>query len=100
MLALEGGTFQFSVRVPLPVTGDPETLKSDAGAASPTLVTVPLAPGKVCPLAKVMIPLPAIARLPIATCVPLSVISELVRCRGFVSNLASVPGVPDALKRS
>src|SRR5579863_1085513 len=44
--ALVGATFQFSARVPLPVTGEPLTVKSETGALSPTLVTVPV-PGKV-----------------------------------------------------
>src|SRR5262249_3601756 len=60
---LVGATFQPRARVPLPVTGDPPTVKSDDGAESPTLVTVPLpvpVPGKVWPAAKVMRPLLAI----------------------------------------
>src|SRR5262245_5568866 len=39
-----GATFQFKPRVPLEVTGDPLTVKSDDGAESPTLVTVPVPP--------------------------------------------------------
>jgi hypothetical protein len=39
--ALVGATFHFRPRVPLLVTGDPLTVKSDAGADNPTLVTVP-----------------------------------------------------------
>ncbi len=53
---LVGATFQFRFSVPLLVTGEPVTLKSEDGALRPTLVTVP-APGKVCPVAKVNSPL-------------------------------------------
>src|SRR6266853_2016340 len=53
-----GATVQARFSVPAPVTGDPLTLKSDAGAARATLVTVPLPdPGKVWPLANVKSPL-------------------------------------------
>src|SRR5579863_406365 len=54
--ALVGATFQASPSVPLVVIGDPLTVKSELGALSPTLVTVP-APGKVWPAAKVNNPL-------------------------------------------
>ena len=39
---LSGGTFQDKPRVPAPVTGEPLTVKSEAGALRPTLVTVPV----------------------------------------------------------
>src|SRR5579862_6974113 len=57
-----GATFQAIFSVPDVVTGEPVTLKSEVGALSPTLVTVPVpvAPGNVCPLAKVIIPFLAI----------------------------------------
>jgi hypothetical protein len=56
--ALVGATFQAKFKVPLVVTGEPLTVKSDAGADSPTLFTVPApVPGNVCPVAKVMSPL-------------------------------------------
>jgi len=42
MLALVGAMFQEKFSVPVLVTGEPLTLKSDAGAVNPTLVTVPL----------------------------------------------------------
>lgn len=42
VFVLVGATVQFKPRVPLPVTGEPLTVKSDAGALSPTLVTVPV----------------------------------------------------------
>jgi hypothetical protein len=42
MLALVGATVQFSPSVPLVVTGEPVTVKSVAGALSPTLVTLPV----------------------------------------------------------
>src|ERR1700733_11904558 len=59
--ALVGATFQFKPRVPVDVTGDPLTVKSEVGALSPTLVTPPPPPpGKVCPAAKVMMPVSAI----------------------------------------
>jgi hypothetical protein len=41
--AFVGATFQFSSSVPLVVTGEPLTVKSETGALSPTLVTVPFA---------------------------------------------------------
>ena len=41
--AFVGATFQFSSSVPLVVTGEPHTVKSETGALSPTLVTVPFA---------------------------------------------------------
>jgi hypothetical protein len=48
VLALLGATVQFNPSVPVVVTGEPLTVKSDAGAVSPTLLTVPVAlPGKV-----------------------------------------------------
>src|SRR5712692_9562311 len=48
VLALAGAVFQLKVSVPVPVTGDPLTMKSETGAARPTLVTVPAPPpGKV-----------------------------------------------------
>jgi hypothetical protein len=46
--AFVGATVQFSASVPLLVTGDPLTVKSELGALSPTLLTV-AAPGNVCP---------------------------------------------------
>src|SRR5260370_4320379 len=53
-----GATVQSRFSVPAPVTGDPLTLTSDAGAARATLVTVPLpGPRKVWPLANVRSPL-------------------------------------------
>src|SRR5208337_3115633 len=55
--ALVGATFQFSPSVPLVVTGEPLTVKSDDGALSPTLFTVPTVEGNVCPLANVIWPL-------------------------------------------
>src|SRR5580658_4055278 len=54
---LVGATAQFRPRVPLPVTGEPLTVKSDDGALSPTLFTVPTFDGNVCPLANVTWPL-------------------------------------------
>ena len=39
--ALVGAMVQFSPRVPLPVIGDPLTVKSEDGALMPALVTVP-----------------------------------------------------------
>src|ERR1700732_1484721 len=44
--ALVGATVQLSPSVPLPVSGEPLTVKSVEGAPRPTLVTVPV-PGKV-----------------------------------------------------
>ena len=41
VLADVGAIVQFSPSVPLPVIGEPVTLKSDEGALRPTLVTVP-----------------------------------------------------------
>src|SRR4030088_1631111 len=41
---LAGGTFQDNPNVPAPVTGEPLMVKSDAGAVTPTLVTVPVPP--------------------------------------------------------
>src|SRR5260370_32591402 len=55
-LLLVGGTFQFRLSVPLLVTGEPLTVKSDEGAANATLLTVPV-PGNACPEANEMIPL-------------------------------------------
>src|SRR5258708_7019228 len=55
--ALVGATFQVSPRVPLVVTGDPLTVKSDDGALSPILFTVPTLEGNVCPDANVIAPL-------------------------------------------
>ncbi len=98
--AFAGATLQFKVSVPVPVTGDPLTMKSETGAARPTLVTVPAPPpGKVCPLAKLMMPLLAMAKvLPVPTrMLPLSLSSELVRWRGLVSNLAIWFGMPAVL---
>src|SRR5262249_28667865 len=60
VFTLVGGTVQLNPRVPLPVTGEPVTTKSEAGALSPTLVTVPDPPGKTWPDAKVIWPLLAI----------------------------------------
>ncbi len=58
VLRLVGATVQLSPSVPLPVTGDPLTVKSADGADSPTLFTVPgPVPGNVCPTAKVKMPL-------------------------------------------
>ena len=60
VFALAGGTVQFRFRVPEVVIGDPLTVKSDEGAANPTLVTVPFpvpVPGNVCPAANVNKPL-------------------------------------------
>ncbi len=54
--ALVGVTFHAMLSVPLLVTGEPVTVKSVEGAASPTLFTVP-APGNVCPVANVNSPL-------------------------------------------
>src|SRR5579864_6036821 len=59
VLLLVGDTVQESPSVPLWVMGEPLTVKSDAGALSPTLVTVPT-PGKLWPEAKVICPLLAI----------------------------------------
>src|ERR1700739_3195493 len=39
--ALVGAVFQFRASVPLAVTGEPVTVKSDEGALSPTLLTTP-----------------------------------------------------------
>ena len=39
--ALVGATVQLNPSVPLVVTGEPLTVKSELGALSPTLVTVP-----------------------------------------------------------
>ena len=41
VLPLVGATFQFRPSVPLAVTGEPVTVKSEEGALKPTLVTVP-----------------------------------------------------------
>jgi hypothetical protein len=58
-----GALFQFRARVPLPVTGEPPTVKSELGALRPTLVTVPLPPpGNVWPEANVNTPLLLIFR--------------------------------------
>src|SRR5450432_341543 len=58
-----GGSFHVNPKVPVLVIGDPETLKSDAGAANATLFTVPgPVPGKDCPGAKVICPLPEILK--------------------------------------
>src|SRR5260370_28068021 len=63
VLAFVGATFQAKLSVPLPVTGDPLTVKSVEGAVSPTLFTVPgPVPGNVCPFANEMIPLLLIFR--------------------------------------
>src|ERR1700691_1590535 len=65
-----GASFQFRARVPLPVTGEPLTVKSELGALRPTLVTVPLpAPGNVWPEANVNKPLLLIFR-PVSAGVP------------------------------
>src|ERR1700691_4767663 len=49
-----GASFQFRDRVPLPVTGEPLTVKSELGALRPTFVTVPFpAPGNVWQVANV-----------------------------------------------
>src|SRR5690242_8669911 len=63
---LLGMTFQLNVSVPAPVIGDPLTVKSDGGAARPTLEVVP---GKVCPEANVMRPVLPILR-PVSAGVP------------------------------
>ena len=55
VFALVGATFQFRFNVPLLVTGEPLTVKSELGALRPTLLTVP-APGKVCPEMNVTLP--------------------------------------------
>ena len=59
VLTFVGGTLQLSPSVPLLVMGEPLTVKSDAGADSATLVTLPLPlpPGNVCPGANAMMPL-------------------------------------------
>src|SRR5260370_25496684 len=56
------------------------------------LVTVPpLFPGNVCPLAKVMIPVPPLMeRPPMATLPPPTLIGELMRWRGLLSNTGTV----------
>src|SRR5580698_426356 len=54
--AFVGATVQLSPSVPLVVTGDPLTVKSELGALNPTLVTVPPPPGNVCPGANVKMP--------------------------------------------
>src|SRR5215467_11669552 len=46
VLLLVGATSQLNESVPLPVTGDPLTEKSELGALRPTLVTLPV-PGNV-----------------------------------------------------
>jgi hypothetical protein len=55
--AFVGATVQFRAKVPLLVTGEPLTVKSDDGALNPTLVTEPTVDGNVCPAAKVIRPL-------------------------------------------
>lgn len=56
-----GAVIHFRASVPLVVTGEPLTVKSEPGALRPTLVTVPVpVPGNVCPAAKVSRPLPLI----------------------------------------
>src|SRR5450432_3173966 len=56
-----GGISHCRFSVPVLITGEALTLKSEAGALSPTLLTVPLVvPGKVWPDAKLIIPLFAI----------------------------------------
>jgi hypothetical protein len=58
VLVLVGATFHLSPSVPLFVTGEPLTVKSLAGAVSPTLFTVPgPVPGNVCPAGNVICPL-------------------------------------------
>jgi len=42
VFVLVGATVQFNPRLPLPVTGEPLTVNSEAGALRPTLVTVPV----------------------------------------------------------
>src|ERR1700686_2821388 len=54
---LVGATFQLRPSVPLLVTGEPLTVKSDDGALSATLFTVPTLDGNVCPDANVIWPL-------------------------------------------
>src|SRR5450432_1454746 len=56
-----GGISHCRFSVPVLITGEALTLKSEAGALSPTLLTVPLVvPGKVWPDAKLIVPLLAI----------------------------------------
>src|SRR5580700_2631952 len=52
----DGATFQARFSVPLLVTGEPLTVRSDVGALNPTLVTLPV-PGNVWPAANVIRPL-------------------------------------------
>jgi hypothetical protein len=59
VFALVGATFQSKPNVPLPVTGEPLTLKSDAGAVRAMLLTVPV-PGNACPDANVNRPVESI----------------------------------------
>ena len=54
--ALVGADLPGQGNVPLVVTGEPETVKSEAGAVRATLLTEPV-PGKVWPVAKPMMPL-------------------------------------------
>jgi hypothetical protein len=55
VFAFVGAVLHFRFSVPLFVTGEPLTVKSEDGALSPTLVTVPV-PGNVCPEMKVTFP--------------------------------------------
>src|ERR1700689_5192358 len=57
VVVLVGATFQFRLSVPLLVTGEPLTVKSDVGALNPTLVTEPPPDGNVWPVANVISPL-------------------------------------------
>src|ERR1700757_4055349 len=81
--ALVGETVQLSPSVPLLVIGDPLTVKSEAGADSPTLVTVPPPPppdaavvcllpsGKMTPL-----PVPLKLRFPLIVWPALNVFAD------------------------
>ena len=91
-----GALFQFRARVPLPVTGEPLTLKSELGALRPTLVTVPLpAPGNVWPDANVNKPLLLIFRPVSAGAPDPDAKSRLMAPDGFaVSLLTGSPPPP------
>src|SRR6202142_2759493 len=105
VLLLVGGTAQFSPRVPLVVTGEPVTVKSEDGALRATLVTHPHPPSEVlqaqaeplqskdCPEAQVVIRLrpsvplvpPPVSPLPAAVVTPV-----MVPAPGNVCPLAKV----------
>ena len=55
--AFVGATFHANFSVPEVFTGDPVTVKSEAGAVNPTLVTEPTVDGNVWPAANVISPL-------------------------------------------